>query len=81
MPPLIGAGNDMSKGRWLLSNEANLPESGPIGPAQRPDGQLPRVIEREEGLLGPILVDDLAKIAFLVKQTHAHHRQTQTSAL
>ena len=47
--------------------------------AQRRDRQLAGVIIGEEGLLRPVLVDYLPKIALLVEQSHADHRHAEVA--
>ena len=53
------------------------PQPLPVGLAQRRDRQLSGIVIWEEGPLVSTLVDDLAKIALLVEQSHADHRHTE----
>ena len=53
------------------------PQPLPIRFAQRRDRQLARVVVGVKGLLRAVLVDHLAKIALLVEQPHADHRDAQ----
>jgi len=47
------------------------PQPLPVRLAQRRDGQLPRIVVGEKGLLSPVLVEHLAEIALLEKQPYS----------